>query len=80
VEIVDPGRRIRFTWHPGREPDTAQWIEVDFAATGTGARVTLTHGGWEALDEIAPILRREYASGWREVLDGFFAGRAQDSD
>jgi hypothetical protein len=35
--------------------------------------VTLTHGGWEALGAIAPILRREYAAGWRGVLGDFFA-------
>jgi hypothetical protein len=46
---------------------------------GTSARVTLTHGGWEALGEIAPILRREYASGWRDVLENHFAGSARES-
>ena len=31
VESVEPGRRLRFTWHPGREPESAQWVDVDFA-------------------------------------------------
>jgi|SRR5688500_8091399 uncharacterized protein YndB with AHSA1/START domain len=79
VEAVEPGRRLRFSWHPGREPETAQWVDVEFAASRTGARVTLTHGGWDALGEIAPILRREYASGWREVLEEHFAARARAS-
>ena len=79
VESVDPGRRLRFSWHPGREPESAQWVDVEFTATGAGTRVTLTHGGWEALGEIAPILRREYASGWRDVLEKHFVGRAQAS-
>lgn len=73
VESVEPGRRLRFTWHPGREPESAQWVEVLFAPAGTGTRVTLTHGGWEALGEIAPILRREYATGWQDVLGSDFA-------
>lgn len=77
VESVEPGRRLRFSWHPGREPASAQWVEVEFASAGGGARVTLTHGGWEALGEIAPILRREYASGWRLVLERHFAPRAR---
>jgi uncharacterized protein YndB with AHSA1/START domain len=77
VEAAVPGRRLRFTWHPGRGPDSAQWVDVAFEPLATGARVTLTHGGWEALGEIAPLLRREYATGWRDVLEIHFAGRAR---
>jgi uncharacterized protein YndB with AHSA1/START domain len=73
VEAIEPGRRIRFTWHPGREPESAQWIEVVFEPIATGSRVTLTHGGWEALGEIAPILRREYVSGWQNVFGKIYA-------
>jgi uncharacterized protein YndB with AHSA1/START domain len=73
VEALEPGRRLRFTWHPGREPGTAQWVELTFAPRDAGSRVTLTHGGWEALGEIAPILRREYASGWHHVLGAIYA-------
>ena len=79
VESVEPGRRLRFSWHPGREPESAQWVDVEFAAAAAGTRVTLTHGGWEALGEIAPILRREYASGWLDVLEKHFAGRSRAS-
>lgn len=77
VEALEPGRRIRFTWHPGREPQSAQWIEVVFEAADCGSRVTLTHGGWEALGEIAPLLRQEYASGWRHVFGIMFAACAE---
>ena len=44
-----------------------------FEAVAAGCRVTLTHGGWEALGEIAPILRREYAAGWPAVLGESYA-------
>ncbi len=74
VEAFEPGRRLRFSWHPGREPDSAQWVDVAFEPSATGSRVTLVHGGWEALGEIAPILRREYAAGWPQVLGDAFAG------
>ncbi len=74
IETVEPGRRLRFTWHPGREPESAQWVDVVFTPAGTGTRVTLTHGGWEALGEIAPILRREYFAGWQDVLGTDYAG------
>jgi len=73
VEVVEPGRRLRFSWHPGRDAGSAQWIDVRFEAAATGSRVTLTHGGWEALGEIAPILRREYATGWPVVLGESYA-------
>jgi uncharacterized protein YndB with AHSA1/START domain len=76
VESLEPGRRLRFSWHPGREPGSAQWVDVVFEGAPAGSRVTLTHGGWEALGEIAPILRREYAKGWPDVLAQYarFAG------
>lgn len=74
VQAVEPGRRLRFSWHPGREPDSAQWVDVAFAPAAGGSRVTLTHGGWEALGEIAPILRREYVSAWQGVLGSTYAG------
>jgi len=74
---VEPGRRIRFSWYPGREPKTAQWIEVEFAQAAGGSRVTLTHGGWEALGEIAPLLRQEYLPGWRHVFANLYAAFAR---
>jgi uncharacterized protein YndB with AHSA1/START domain len=73
VESVEPGRRLRLSWHPGREADTAQSVEVRFEPLGRGTRATLTHGGWEALGEVAPILRREYAAGWQDVFGRIFA-------
>ncbi len=76
VEAIEPGRSLRFTWHPGREADTAQWVFVTFEPLATGTRATLTHGGWEALGEIAPILRREYLSGWQFVFGEIFAAFA----
>ena len=73
VLAFERGRRIRFSWHPGREPASAQWIEVTFVAAAGGSRVTLTHGGWEALGEIGPLLRQEYVPGWRLVFGQRFA-------
>jgi len=79
VQAADPGRRIRFSWHPGRDPDSAQWIEVVFTAIPGGSRATLTHGGWEALGEIGPLLRKEYVPGWQKVFGEFFASFAASS-
>ena len=57
----------------GREAHTAQWVDIEFTPLDAGTRVTLTHGGWDALGEIAPILRREYVSGWENILGKIYA-------
>ena len=76
VQAVEKDRSIRFSWHPGREPESAQWVEVAFLPAAGGSRVTLTHGGWEALGEIAPLLHREYVTGWQNVLGVIYASFA----
>ena len=68
VEAWRPGECVRFSWHPGREPATAQWVEVAFAATPGGTRVTLTHGGWERLGAQGAAARDSYTGGWAFVL------------
>jgi len=68
VEVWRPGECVRFTWHPGRDAATAQWVEVAFAANPAGTKVTLTHGGWERLGDAADATRGGYATGWRLVL------------
>ncbi len=80
VLAVEPNRRVRFSWHPGREPASAQWVEVEFLPAANGSRVTLTHGGWEALGAIGPLLRQEYVSGWRNVLGVVYADYAARRD
>ena len=68
VSAWEPGRRVAFSWHPGRDPATAQWIEVAFRPNPAGTRVTLLHGGWESLGERAVASRDGYLTGWRIVI------------
>ena len=68
VSAWEPGRRVAFSWHPGRDPATAQWIEVAFRPNPAGTRVTLLHGGWESLGERASASRDGYLTGWRIVI------------
>lgn len=65
----DRPTRVRFTWHPGRTPDTAQEVEVRFEDAPKGSRLVLTHTGWEALGRDAAKARFGYNIGWIPVLD-----------
>jgi hypothetical protein len=80
IDEWSPGERLRFSWHPGRGPETAQWVEVAFAPNPAGTRVTLTHGGWERLGERAATVRENYVTGWSAVVVArygpYCAGRA----
>ena len=38
-----------FSFHPGRDDKEAQTAEVTFSPAQEGARVVLTHSGWEKL-------------------------------
>ena len=74
--MIDRPNRVTFTWHPGREPETAQHVEVVFSPRGEQTTVTLTHSGWEVLGDRAEEIRDGYVTGWRLVLGERFAGRA----
>jgi uncharacterized protein YndB with AHSA1/START domain len=73
VLVWEPPRRFVATWHPGREPATAQEIEVRFVADGPGTRVELEHRGWATLADRAASARDNYDRGWDGVLACFVA-------
>jgi uncharacterized protein YndB with AHSA1/START domain len=72
--LVEPPRLLQFTWHPSRDPATAQDVEVAFTSENGGTRVTLTASGWEKWGPKASRARRGYGIGWGYVLD-VWAGR-----
>jgi len=78
----DPGARVSFTWHPGRDPERASRVDVSFLARQPGhTLVVLEHRGWEAFDDPAAA-RDEYDRGWPRVL-GLYrdaAGQTADAD
>jgi uncharacterized protein YndB with AHSA1/START domain len=74
VVAWDPPARVVFTWHPGRDPQTAQEIEVRFVPEGGKTVVKLEHRGWERLGEQAEQSRKGYDEGWDTVL-GLYAGK-----
>ena len=63
-----PPHRLVVTWHPGREADTAQELEISFAEVAEGTQVNLLHRGWEILGEQAVKARKGYVTGWDFVL------------
>jgi uncharacterized protein YndB with AHSA1/START domain len=64
----EPPHRLAMTWHPGREAETAQDLEVRFAPKGDGTRVDLVHAGWERLGERMAEISGHYDEGWDFVL------------
>jgi uncharacterized protein YndB with AHSA1/START domain len=68
VVICEPGRRLCFTWHPGRTPTTAQYVTVIFHPSEGGTRLELRHEAWAALGPNAELVKRQYATGWEEIL------------
>lgn len=73
VLTSEPPRELSFTWHPGRPegPDTV--VLVSFEATGSGAKVTIEHMGWEVFGDDANERRSGYAAteGWAMVAHRF---------
>lgn len=72
VLVWDPPRRFAMTWHPGREADTAQEVEVRFTASAEGTLVELEHRGWAVLGDRAREARESYSDGWDQVLGESF--------
>jgi len=68
----DPGRRVRFTWHPGKDAAAALEVDVTFHPAGAMTRVRLVHSGWGRLGKQAASARANYAGGWPTVLQERF--------
>jgi uncharacterized protein YndB with AHSA1/START domain len=75
VLVWQPPHRLVFSWYPGRQPETAQQVEVTFQPQDGRTLVQLTHTGWEALGELAQAHRSNYDTGWDYVL-GKYTGCA----
>ncbi|MEO6393049.1 MAG: SRPBCC domain-containing protein [Pyrinomonadaceae bacterium] len=74
VETWEPPSRVKFKWHPSREFENAQDVELEFIPEANGTRVELTASGWERWGEGAAKARQGYGMGWAYVLN-VFAGR-----
>ena len=68
----EPPRRVVLSWHPGRAPDVAQEVEVQFTASAEGTIVELEHRNWTRLGDAAAGVRERYEGGWAIVLGRCF--------
>lgn len=69
----DPPRKVAFTWHPGRDRQTAQTVDVTFSEAGGATEVVLTHSGFERLAEAEGAVTREaYDNGGEGVFNSAF--------
>jgi uncharacterized protein YndB with AHSA1/START domain/uncharacterized protein YciI len=76
----EPGTRVSFTWHPGRDSDRASSVSVSFAPRQSEQTlVVLEHSGWEAFEDPAAA-RREYDRGWPTVLGRYRDAAARSAD
>jgi len=47
VTAWNPPDNLEFTWNPGGPKDQRQTVSVEFQKEASGAKVTLTHRGWQ---------------------------------
>lgn len=73
VLVWEPPARLVFTWHPGRDAETAQTVEVTFTAAGAQTVLRLEHQDWHRTCEGAAQMRDRYDGGWDMVLGHYAA-------
>lgn len=64
----DPGAAFGARWHVGRDEAEATDLLVIFTPTDTGTHIELTHGGFDALGDVATAMHGQYHTGWDLVL------------
>jgi uncharacterized protein YndB with AHSA1/START domain len=72
VQEWEPGRSLRFTWHPGKDAESASTVRVAFHDRTDRTLVVLEHSGWEVFADPGAA-RAEYDNGWPAVLDQYGA-------
>ncbi|MDQ3982581.1 MAG: SRPBCC domain-containing protein [Actinomycetota bacterium] len=75
IDVYEPPRRVRFSWHPDKERAASTEVEVTFTAIEGGTLVRLEHRAWERLGDAGEESRADYDKGWDFVL-GRFVGAA----
>jgi uncharacterized protein YndB with AHSA1/START domain len=61
--VLDPPRRLAFTWAWENEPSARQLVEVEFADQGDRTTVVMTHTG------LSEAETDDYRDGWQNSFD-----------
>ena len=75
----EPPTRVAFSFHPGRDANEAQRVDVTFSPVPEGTIVVLTHSGWDKLSANAQKARDSYHQGWESVFVATYRGYVQDA-
>jgi hypothetical protein len=60
---------VEFSFHPGRDEKEAQTVEITFSSVPDGARVVLSHSGWQKLTASDnPTGTRDFQPVWMSAL------------
>jgi len=66
LQILDPPRRLAFSWVFPDNPET--WVDLRLRRIPGGTHVKLTHAGWEQFEaEATAAVRRGLLHGWHAV-------------
>jgi uncharacterized protein YndB with AHSA1/START domain len=76
VSEWQPPSLLRFSWHPGRNPDRASRVTVTFESAGDQTLVRLEHDGWHVFDDPG-MARDEYDEGWPMVIGRYGSALAK---
>ena len=75
----EPPTLVAFSFHPGRNENEAQRVDVTFSPVPEGTNVVLTHSGWERLGANAQKSRDSYNHGWESVFVSTYRGYVQSA-
>jgi uncharacterized protein YndB with AHSA1/START domain len=73
--VVDPGKRLSFTWFTAADPFGETTVVIDFRATDGGTELRLRHSGFAD-----PVARDRHAEGWEQALGNLVGFLARDAD
>jgi hypothetical protein len=73
IIVLEEGRRVVFTWHPGIAETSATEVEINFFPVASETRVDVEHRRWERLGPRASFVRAIMDGGWPGVLLRFEA-------